>query len=630
MLNILRKKAQSTLIQALVLIIAIVFVFWGVGANLGTKRNALATVNGNEIPVEDFQRLYETTIDNLRVQFGGSVPQGLLDSLGMKQQVLNQLIQAELVRQGGRKMGINVSRLATQEEIKNMDVFQQNGQFDINRYKQILSQNRMTPTTFEASLHNDLLARSVTEAVQKFGILPEREIQARYDFANEQIRLAYAVFRAADFEDHVVVEEEKLGAWYDEQKQNYKTEPQVRLKYMFFSFDEDLAAIEIPEEEVRARYEGNQQQYTAPEQRHARHILFRISETDDAQVRADKKKKAEEVLAMAKEGKDFAGLAKQYSEGPTAQSGGDLGFFNRGAMVEQFDRTVFQMQPGDISDIVETVFGYHIIKLEAVRPEVTRSFDEVKDSIAEEMKQEKVKAVTTARARKAYEDIIRSGSLDRYSQETSTEVRKTDFFARNSPPGAPVDDPRFLQTAFTLKKGELSSLVPAGGGYAIIFVDDIQSPEELGLDAVRDQVTADYRKARSAQLAKEAAADTLQKARDAEELSVEALPGVEVIQSDFIRRTSPTEAGGLPVQLVQEAFELSPGEPFPREPLNQGDAWYVFQMLEKQQSDETLEETQRQVLAEQLAQSAKTRLLDDWIAWRQSSAEIWTNQQILQ
>ena len=147
MLNILRKRAQSTFIQIIVLAIAIVFVFWGVGSNLGNKRNLLATVNGQEIPIQDYQRAYDTTVDNYRQQFGGSIPPGFLDSLGLQQQVINQLVQAEIFRQAGAEMGITVSKLSTQDEIKEMEVFKNNGQFDIDRYKNVLAQNRMNPTS---------------------------------------------------------------------------------------------------------------------------------------------------------------------------------------------------------------------------------------------------------------------------------------------------------------------------------------------------------------------------------------------------------------------------------------------------------------------------------------------------
>ncbi len=631
MLNILRKQAQSTVIQILVLIIAIVFVFWGVGSNLGNKRNSLATVNGNEIPYEDYQRTYDTAIDNLRVQFGGNIPQGLLDSLGLKQQVLNQLVQAEILRQGGKDMGIHISQLATQDEIKKMEVFQQNGQFDLNRYKQILSQNRLTPVSFEAGLRNDLLSRRVTETIKQFAVLPESEVQSRFNFANEQIKLAYATFSSADFADQVVVDDEELAAWYDKQKSNYLNEPQIRLKYLFFSFDDDLGKVDIAEEQLKMRYEANKNKYTTPEQRHARHILFRINETDDEQVRTDKKAKAEEILRRAKEGADFAELARENSEGPTAPTGGDLGFFNKGAMVKQFDEAVFKMQPGSISEeVVETVFGYHIIKLEAVKPEVTSSFDEVKESIAADLQKENVEEITRKRAREAYEQIILSGSLDKYREKQNSDVSETDFFAKSSPPAGQLSDPAFLQTAFSLKKGELSSLVKTGNGYAILFVDDFKAPEVPELESIREKVAADFVNARSAELAMEQAQSVLELSAESKMLAADSLGGAELKKTEFIKRTNPADAGGLPVQVVQQGFELSSNVPLPQEPFRQNDVVYVFQLLEKRFGDEPLDDTQRQVLTEQLEQSLQGRLLSDWLAWMQNSADIWINDQILQ
>jgi peptidyl-prolyl cis-trans isomerase D len=190
MLNILRKKAQSIVIQAVVLIIAIVFIFWGVGTNIGGKRNMLASVNGVEIPYQDYQRNYDNAVENLRVQFGGSIPQGLLEGLDLNRQVLNQLIQAEILRQGGRKMGITVSKLATQEEIMDMEVFQTDGQFDLARYREILSQNRMTPTVFEAGLRNDLLTSKVTEAIRSFALVTDNQVETVAAYAGEEVKLA--------------------------------------------------------------------------------------------------------------------------------------------------------------------------------------------------------------------------------------------------------------------------------------------------------------------------------------------------------------------------------------------------------------------------------------------------------
>ncbi len=629
MLNVLRKRAQSTLIQILVLIIALVFIFWGVGTNLGTKRNALATVNGYEIPYDDYRRTYDNTVDNLRVQFGGTIPQGFLDGLGIRQQVLQQLVRAELLRQGGREMGIQVSSVSTQDEIKKMEVFQSNGQFDIDRYKQILSQNRMTPTSFEAGLQNDLLAAKVTEAIQRFAVVPESEVLARINFDNEQIQLEYAAVKSSDYVEKVVVDDEKLAEWFEEHKNNYLTEPQIRLKYMFFSAKDDLEQVELPEDKIKAEYERNIQQYTTPEQRHARHILFRVNETDDAQVRAEKKAKAEEVLVKAKAGEDFAELAKKYSEGPTGPAGGDLGFFNKGSMVKQFDEKVFQMEPGDISDIVETVFGYHIILLEAIRPEVIKSYQDVRDDISLQLQQQDVKEISRQKAKKAYEDIIRSGSLDNYKEQTGGDVRETDYFQQSLPPGAPLNDPKILQVSFQLKKGELSSLVESTDGYAILFVDDIKPPEVPELTTVREKVVEDYTKATSLELAKDAAEKLLQESVKSGTFDSKTL-GDQLKRSEYITRSNPSEAADIPAQVIQEAFRLSGKDSFPEQPVSQGEEFYVFQVVERRQASDSIDETQKGQVVEQLAQAAKNRLYENWLAWMQSNADIWINEQILQ
>ena len=173
MLSILRKQAQSTLIQGLVLVIAIVFIFWGVGANMNNNRNSAATVNGKEISFQDFQRAYDRTVENFRKQFGGQIPSGLLEGMGVKSQVLGQLIQAELLRQGGEEMGLVVSDIAVQREIQKMAAFQQDGHFSLDRYKTILSQNRLTPTGFEEGLKADLQRQWVTKAVGGFAMVPD-------------------------------------------------------------------------------------------------------------------------------------------------------------------------------------------------------------------------------------------------------------------------------------------------------------------------------------------------------------------------------------------------------------------------------------------------------------------------
>lgn len=630
MLNILRKRAQSIVIQVVVLVIAIVFVFWGVGSNLGNKRNLLATVNGEEIAYVDFQKTYDTTVDNYRVQFGGSIPPGFLEALGLKQQVLNQLVQAAVFRQSGQDMGITVSKEATQDEIKKMEVFQSNGQFDLTTYKNILNQNRMNPTSFEAGLKNDLLTARVSETIRGFSTVTDSEVQSQVDFNAEEIRLATARIASTDFLDKAIVQEEELAKWYEEKKFDYLSEPQVRLKYLYFGFDDFQDKIDVDEDKVKALYESNKDKYIVPEQRHARHILFKVEDADDAGIRAEKRKKAEEVLLLAQQGQDFSELAKKYSEGPSGPSGGDLGFFGKGAMVPTFDESVFQLQPGGLSDIVETEFGFHVIKLEEVRAGKVRLYEDVKEEIVDEIRQKDVKGLAFKRASQSYEDIIRSGSLEKYSNQEQGVVLETEYFSRSTPPGPPMSEPKLLQKAFNLKKGELSSLINTDAGYAILFVDDILPPKAPELETVRDRVVADYTKAKSVELAREMAGQLLKDAREKKGLAQIDDLSVTMTESDFIKRSQVGDNTDLPGQIIQKGFDLSLQKPFPEEPFVQGDTFIVYELLEKRVGEETLDDSKREQLQEQLESSSQNELLSAWLTTMQDRADIWINTQLLQ
>lgn len=629
MLNMLRKQAQSTVIQVMVLAIIVVFVFWGVGTNFMNKRNSVAVVNGEGISVRDFQNSYDRALENYRQQFGGSIPRDLLKKMDLKRQVLGQLIRGELLRQGGRAMGIPVSKLAIQQKIKNMAVFQQNGRFDMKRYRAVLTQNKMTPSSFEAGLRHDLLIQQVSDSIRGFALVDDSEVQDWLDYANEEVKLAYVVMKGKDFQDKVEVKDKDLAAWYERHKDNYRSEPKIRLKYLYFDFARYMDKIKLDDSAVRAQYEAEKAKFIVPEQRHARHIFFKVARTAGNQVREAEKKKAEAVLQLVRGGMDFAAAARKYSEGPTAANGGDLGFFSRGRMVKSFDDVVFSLKPGEISGVVESPFGYHIIKLVEVRPAFTRPYDQVKDEIAAAMKRRQAKAQAFKRASSAYEDIIRAGSLKKYSRKNKSEkVIETGYFARSAPPKTIVADPRFLQEAFRLKKGELSSLVETGNGYAILFVDDIRKPVIPPLKAVRDRVVADYRQAKGVELARQAAESLLQAAREKKGLAAVVSGTIRLQESGYLKRSAA--GNGIPPQVVAQAFALSLKHPLPRKPVAAGGKFYVFQLLERREGAEKSNGAARQQLKARLLASAQSRLLTDWLVYMQSKSKIWTNSQILQ
>lgn len=634
MLDLLRKKAQSPLIQGTILIIALVFIFWGVGGYRGS-RNSVAQVNDEVIPYEEFQKAYERLANQYRDQFGGTLPKGLLESIDLEGQALEQLIQRSLLRQGAREMGLMVSDLEVQQAVEKMEAFRNNGVFNVEQYKNILSSSGMTPSSFEATMRTDLLSGKVVESLSRFAKLTPLEVRDQFDFDNAEIKIEYVSFSGTDFKDKVETDEEQLKLYYEENRENYMTEPQVKLHFLAFPYVAENKPA-IPDEELESFYRENFSRFSIPEQRSARHILIKTSEEDTEDILAEKRNKAEQVLELAKSGEDFTELAKQYSEGPTGPKGGDLGSFTRGRMVKAFDDAAFSLNEGEISDIVETQFGFHIINLEKIEPAYTRTLEEVKGEIEAELQAQKSGELAFTQATEAYENIILAGSLDKFSQNSGILFEQTDFFPRKSPEksgskASMATEPSFLDAAFSLNKGELSSLVETPQGYAIIFAADKKEPETALYEDVEQQVREEYISARSEAMAKETAETMLSElnaegmanfAAEAEKLNM------TVKTSDYVTR-SAAAGSSLPSQIVSMGFELSEEKPYPEEAVFANGMFYVFRVMEKRSPSTDLFSEQENAFRTGLLERKKSALLASWLANVRDKAEIEINQQFL-
>ena len=256
MLGLLRKRAQSPLIQGTILIIVLVFIFWGVGSGINDNLNTIATVNDEAIPYEEFQKTYEQLATQYQDQFGGSLPKGLLESLDLNSLALDQLIQRTLLRQGAREMGIMVSDLEVQQDIEKNDAFRTGGVFNVEQYKNIISSSRMTPSSYEDSRRIALLSRKVLQHLSRFAKLTPLEVNEQFNFDSEEINIEYVSFSGADFKEKIEISEEELRSFYEENKDNYMTDPQVKLDFLLFPYITDEKPV-IADEEMESFYRQN-------------------------------------------------------------------------------------------------------------------------------------------------------------------------------------------------------------------------------------------------------------------------------------------------------------------------------------------------------------------------------------
>ncbi|PID75029.1 MAG: hypothetical protein CSB28_00100 [Desulfobacterales bacterium] len=584
MLQVFRNKAQSSFALIIVAIIILVFVFWGVGTNLLDSNPSALVVNDHEISFAEFQRAYNNASERMSQQLGGTLPKGMGDLI--KSQVINQLIKESLVRQGAAEMGIVVSNEDVRRQIESMPQFQKEGKFSISLYKELLAGSRMTPPQFEERVKMDHLTMLAMKRVSNFAALPgDFEIKKIYSQINEKVAVSYAVFSPQEYKEKVTIDAKELEKWFAKQRERYKTEPELNFRYITFAYDEIGKKITTDAKKIEEYYRQHEEQFSTPEQRQAAHILIKTDENDSKETLAAKKKKAQKIRRMATEdSSQFAALAKKYSEGPSAKDGGELGLFSQGQMVPAFDGAVFSMQKGEISELVTTRFGYHIILLEDIIPAKTKTLDEVKGEIATLLRKKEAESMAFQLANATYEGIITSGSLDKFAQKSpDTKFSTSGFVTKATAPAAIADDPQFLQKAFALGDKELSSLIKGNSGYAIFYVEAIKPPQTPQLTDIRQQVEQDYRSEQAQHLAEKGAEEFLGAAKKSKEnfAAVAKAAGITLLQSGMMGHTPAANKTAFPEPLQASCFQLSNAAPFA--PLGTADGSYYVYRLNKRE-----------------------------------------------
>ncbi|MGL1932691.1 MAG: SurA N-terminal domain-containing protein [Desulfotalea sp.] len=623
MLQILRNKSQSIFIQIIVVIIALVFIFWGVGSSFMDNSEAALVVDGHEVSFQEYQKAYKQGYDKMNKKFGGNISADLADSFGLKDEVINQLVQTVLLREGGRDMGINLSDIEIKNAITSISQFHKDGVFNPETYDEVLIANRLNSTKFESNMRIDLLSDKTTKLISSFAnTVTEFEINDFYAQVNEGVSVEYIKVSPELFADKVKVNQEELEKWFSTAAAQYKAAPEVKLSYLDYSYASIGEKIAIDEPSITNYYQENLAEFTSTPRRHARHILFIIDENDNEDSKKEKLTKAEKVLIRAKAGEDFAALALEFSDGPTKTNGGDLGFFSKGEMIPIFDEVVFTMKPTEVSDIVTSQFGYHIIKLEEIQEELVTPMAEAKEEISQILKHKQAEKIAMQMANNAYEGIIGSGSIASYIKEhPEAPFKESVYFSKTTAPAIFKNDAKLLDTAFTLKAKELSSMLKTNDGYAILYIEDIKEAQNPKLESVQEQATADYKKELAKKMAKDSAekilADLAIEGADINELAV--IIGAKVDKTDFLTRQG--ESAEFPRSLIDGLFILSPKNKLPATVASDGEDLYVYSYLGRKDPETLTNEKEIERYRSGIILNKQQQLLSAWLFSQQNNIE---------
>ncbi|QDC97755.1 peptidylprolyl isomerase [Candidatus Methylopumilus universalis] len=434
MLDKFRSIAQTKAAQVILALVLIPFALFGIDSYLNQAGNnlSIAKVDGYKIALPEYNRAIEN-VRNRMMSEGKKVDPAMFDSFEFKESVVDGLITKQLINNDIKKSQFKITDQQLSQYIIGMPDFQKDGKFSQELYDKVLQNNQLNPKKFEESIRNDLLIQQVRDGLQKLTFIPPNNLTETLKATSQQREVTVAEFKTKEYMAKANISEKDMQAFYDQNKSKFLAPEQVKAEFVVFSLTSILPSITVSEDEVKAFYKTNADKYQNQQQREASHILIAASKNAAPAEKAKAKAKAEDVLGQIKKNpKQFEELATKYSQDPeSAKKGGDLGAFGRGMMVKPFDDAVFSMKVNEISGIVESDFGYHIIKLTKVIGE-GGGFDAIKPQIKAELiyqkAQDKYAALAEDFSNKVYEQ---SSSLDVVSKKFNLPIQKTDWISRN-------------------------------------------------------------------------------------------------------------------------------------------------------------------------------------------------------
>ena len=572
----------------------------------GPANNAVvAEVEGREITTAQFRRVYQQQMQAYRASYGANVDERLLKQLGIDQRIVEQMIEEEASIAEAKRLGITGSDAEVRARILALPAFQENGQFiGDQRYQQLLRMQNppMRPEDFEDQVRRGIVTEKLQAALTGWITVSDNDVEQEYKRRNEKVKLAVVSFPADKYREGVTATDQEIAKYFDEHKDSFKVPEKRKIRFLVVDQESLRQRVTVTGQQIERAYNDNLQQYSTPEQVRAEHILLKTEGKDDAAV----KKQAEDILAKAKAGANFEDLAKKYSEDEaSAKKGGDLDYFGRGQMVAEFDQKAFSMQPGEISDLVKSQFGYHIIKLIDKKPAATKPLAEVRSQIEDQLKYEEAQTQAQKTADSIAADLKSPGDFDSVAKARGLTASESGFFQQDEPIAGLGMAPAVGQQAFSMKIGEVSQPLRVPQGYAFVTVLARQDPYVPKLDEVKAKVRDEVLKQKAIEAARQKAAevDAALKSGDFDKAAKAA--GLDVKTTDLIARGAPIADIGASPAVDAAAFSLPQGAV--SDPIVTDNGAAIVKVVEKQQGAAGDLQTQKASIKSELLNQRKSQ-----------------------
>lgn len=613
MLDIIRNNKKIT--QVFLALITLPFAFWGVESYV---RNAdvgagVATVGGSKISQQELQTALREQQDRLRTQLGGKVDPALFETPQMRRAVLDSLVTQRLLAEQAHKARLVVSNEQLAQFIAGVPSLQENGKFSRERYEALVAAQGLSKEVFEARLRQDIAMQQMTMPVGEAGITGQAATSRWLTTQLEQREIAEARLLPEAYAGQVKLAADAAQKYYEANRKQFESPEQVRAEFLVLSRDAMTAQATVGDEEVKTYYQSRADRYKEGEMRRASHILIRVDkDAQDAQVKAAKAR-ADELLAQVKKSPaDFANLAKKNSQDPgSAEKGGDLDWFGRGGMVKEFEGVAFALKEGQISDVVRSDFGFHIIRVTGIRPERVKPVEEVKAEIVAELKRE-AGSRKYAEAAEAFGNTVyeQADSLKPAAEKWKLEQRQTQWLTNGAKLPPPFDNAKLVAALFSddgLKnKRNTEAVEVAPGALVSARVLEHKPAALLPFDVVKADIEKRLIRDEALKLATRDGEDKLARLAKGEAVDLQWSPAHSV---------SRIETQGLPPDALRAVFKADTANlPAHAGVAVPGNGYALYRIGSVKAGEIGKDDPRRRALAEQYARSVAAEEFAAWMS----------------
>jgi peptidyl-prolyl cis-trans isomerase D len=608
-----KKLILSGILLVICAAMVITFIPGGLTSELtGTPgKGVVAKVDGGDISADEVRQTARQMAQQ-EAQRYGEMAAKLMPFLIQQEttRALDQMINRQALLSEAGRMGLRVTPEEVKDELQHgryAATFFPGGNFIGQvEYEDMLQRANLTITKFEQEVGDDILLTKLQALISGSATVSDAEIHDQFIKQNSKVKFDYAVLKQDDLRKGLHPTDEELKAFYESHKASYANSiPEKRkVKYAIIDNSKAAANVQVTPDDLRAYYDQHRDQYRIPEQVKVSHILIKTplpgpdGKVDEKGV-AEAQRRAEDLLKQLKSGAKLEDLAKKYSEDPgSGKQGGSLGWIGKGQTVPEFEKVAFSLPKGQISDLVKSSYGFHIIRVDDKQEAHMKTLDEVKAEVEPTIKHQKAQQIAQQKAEALLKQARKDG-LDAAAAAQDVSVITSDFFSRKDMLPGLGPSPQFMDAVFATTEKSAPDMAPASQGIVVFQVLGVNPPATPTFAEIRARVEDEFKNERSSILLTQKGQELSDRAKAEHDLKRAAKElGATVKSSDFVLPDGQVPDVGSMSGQASVAFSMKPGEI--SGPINSGANAVVLKVIENQQPSETDFAAKRDQIRDQL------------------------------